>query len=165
MGRDQALADTLSREQRSRNMASIRSKDTQPEMAIRRGLHARGFRYGLHSAAFPGKPDLVLTKYRTVIWIHGCYWHGHDCGEVKPASTNKVYWGPKIEKNRTRDARNRAAVEAAGWRHLTIWECAFRRKGAIALDEVVTSVERWLREGGSSAEINRGRPGPELRPV
>jgi DNA mismatch endonuclease (patch repair protein) len=143
-------------------MASIRSKDTLPELAIRRGLHARGYRYGLHSSAFPGKPDLVLPKYRAVIWVHGCYWHGHDCGEVKPASTNRVYWGPKIEKNRTRDAQNRAAVEAAGWRHLTIWECGFRRKGPITLDQVMTSVERWLQRGMPSAEIGRGGLEPEI---
>lgn len=151
------MADQLSREQRSRNMALIRSKDTKPEMVIRRGLHARGFRYRLHSTAFPGKPDLVFPKYRAVIWIHGCYWHGHDCGEVKPATTNVSYWSPKIARNRERDRCNIAAIEAAGWRYLTIWECAFRRKGATALDETITNVAEWLREGHLSATIDQGR--------
>jgi DNA mismatch endonuclease (patch repair protein) len=146
-------------------MAAIRSRDTQPEMAIRRGLHARGFRYSLHSSDLPGKPDVVLPKYRAIIWIHGCYWHGHDCGEVKPASTNKAYWGPKIEKNRARDARNRASMDAASWRHLTVWECAFRRKGPVALEEVLTSLEQWLRQGSPSAEIRLGSHGLELKLV
>jgi len=157
------LVDRLSREQRSKNMSSIRSKDTQPEMAIRRGLHARGFRYRLHSSAFAGKPDLVLSKYHAVIWIHGCYWHGHDCGEVKLASSNKAYWVPKIETNRSRDIRNRVAVDSAGWRHLTVWECSFRRKGSIVLDEVLSLVERWLLSNSSSAELIRGSSGPDLR--
>ena len=159
------MVDRLSREQRSKNMSWIRSKDTQPEMAIRRGLHARGFRYRLHSSAFAGKPDLVLPKYHAVIWIHGCYWHGHDCGEVRLASSNKAYWGLKIEANRSRDIRNRAAVDAAGWRHLTIWECTFRRKGKVVLNEVVTLVERWLREGYPSAELKTGLSGTKITQI
>jgi DNA mismatch endonuclease (patch repair protein) len=150
-----AMPDTVAPETRSRMMAAIKAKDTKPEMAVRRGLHAMGFRYSLHSNRFPGRPDMVLAKYRAVIFVHGCYWHGHDCGEVRPAASNESYWSPKIARNRERDARNLAAVEAAGWRHLVIWECAFRRKGAAALDETVRQAAEWLREGTGNAEIGR----------
>jgi DNA mismatch endonuclease (patch repair protein) len=159
------MADTVTKEVRSRMMAAIRAKDTKPEMAIRRGLHAIGFRYGLHSSRFPGKPDMVLPKHRAVVFIHGCYWHGHGCGEIKPAASNESYWSPKIAKNRERDARNLAAVEAAGWRHLTIWECSFRRKGSKALETTVRKAAEWIRNGRPSAEIGRGSSGPEVKPT
>jgi len=134
-------------------MSAIRAKNTKPELAVRRGLHALGFRYSLHSTRFPGRPDMVFSKYRAVIWVHGCYWHGHDCGEAKLPSSNESYWSPKIAGNRARDARNLAAVEAAGWRHMVIWECAFRRKGEAALAETVRRAAEWLREGTGNAEI------------
>lgn len=136
-------------------MSAIRGKDTKPELAIRRGLHALGFRYSLHSGRFPGRPDMVLPRYQAVVWIHGCYWHGHACSTVKPAATNESYWSPKIAGNRARDVRNLAAVEAAGWRSLVIWECAFRRKGNAALAEVVARAADWIREGKPSAEIGQ----------
>jgi DNA mismatch endonuclease (patch repair protein) len=144
----------VSPEVRSRMMSAIRGKDTKPELAVRRGLHALGFRYALHSARFPGRPDMVLSRYRAVIWVHGCYWHGHGCATVRPAATNESYWSPKIAGNRARDARNLAAVEAAGWRSLVIWECAFRRKGEAALAAVVGQAAEWIREGRPSAEIS-----------
>lgn len=146
-------------------MAAIRGKDTRPELAVRRGLHALGFRYSLHSNRFPGRPDIVLPKYRAVVWVHGCYWHGHNCDEVKPAASNESYWSPKITKNRERDARNLAAVEAAGWRHLTIWECSFRRKGAAALEETIWNAAKWLQQGKGNAEIAKSGSCLELRPL
>lgn len=148
------MADTVPPEIRSRMMSAIRGKDTKPELAIRKGLHRLGFRYALHSTRFPGKPDMVFPKYRAVIWVHGCYWHGHECRDGKPASSNREYWGPKIVRNRERDVRNLAAVEAAGWRSLVIWECAFRRKGSEALAEVVRRAAKWVREDNGSAEID-----------
>ena len=147
------MTDTVSPEVRSRMMAAIRAKDTQPELAIRRGLHALGFRYVLHSAKLPGRPDMVLPRYRAVVWVHGCYWHGHGCSTVKPAATNESYWSPKIVGNRERDARNLRTIEAAGWRSLVVWECAFRRKGDPALAAVIEQAAEWLREGGASTEI------------
>ncbi|MFC3631893.1 very short patch repair endonuclease [Paracoccus angustae] len=147
--------DKISSERRSENMRRIRSSNTGPEMAVRRELHAMGFRYSLHSKLFSGKPDMVFRKLQAVIFIHGCYWHGHDCGEVKPSSTNQEYWSPKIRGNRERDRRNLAAIEAEGWRHLIIWECAFRRKGIEALKETAMKAAEWLREGKASAEIGR----------
>lgn len=147
------MVDTVTKEVRSRMMSAIRAKDTGPELAIRRALHGMGFRYSLHSGQFPGKPDMVFRKHRAAIFIHGCYWHGHDCGEVKPAATNQAYWSPKIEKNRERDARNLAAVEVAGWRHLVIWECSFRRKGTAALEDTARQAAEWLRAGTENREI------------
>lgn len=149
------MVDHLTPAERSRNMARIRSKNTEPEMCIRKGLHALGYRYILHSAKIPGKPDIVLPKYRAVIFIHGCYWHGHDCGQAKLPKSNGSYWLPKIARNQERDARNLAAVEAAGWRHLVIWECAFRRKGEIGLEETVREAAEWVTNGDNSAEIQQ----------
>lgn len=151
--------DTVSPETRSRMMAAIKAKDTKPELAIRRGLHAIGFRYSLHTSRFPGRPDIVLTKHRAVIWINGCYWHGHSCGAGRLPNSNESYWHPKIERTRARDVRNAAAVEAAGWRSLTIWECALRRRGAIGLDAVIERAAEWILSGAGSAEI-AGNPAP-----
>jgi DNA mismatch endonuclease (patch repair protein) len=94
-----------------------------------------------------------MPKYRAVIWVHGCYWHGHSCGEVKLPSSNTSYWSPKIAKNRERDTRNLAAVENAGWRNMVIWECSFRRKGDVALEMVINKVATWLQKEKGSDEI------------
>src|SRR5437660_616930 len=118
------MADRVSREQRSRNMSQIRSKNSKPEMAVRRLAHALGYRYRLHRKDLPGSPDLVFPSRRKVIFVHGCYWHGHGCAVGGTgAKTNRAYWGPKIRRNRERDARSLAALEADGWRCLTVWEC------------------------------------------
>jgi len=105
-------------------MRSIKSKDTKPELLVRRLLHAMGFRYRLHARDLPGSPDIVFRKKRAVIFVHGCYWHGHACKVAgKPAQSNVSYWGPKIERTRARDIRTRAALEADGWRVCVIREC------------------------------------------
>ncbi len=150
------MVDTVTKDKRSQVMAAIRSKDTGPEISVRRGLHALGFRYSLHPKDLPGRPDITFRKFRAVIFVHGCYWHGHDCGEVKPSSSNRSYWASKIAKNKERDARNLAALEEIGWRYLTIWECSFRRKGAAALERIVHKAARWLQCGSSNAMIIKG---------
>lgn len=105
-------------------MSRIRSKDTTPELVVRRLLHRLGYRYRLHSAKLKGKPDLVFRSREAVVFVHGCYWHGHTCRVAgKPAQSNVHYWGPKIAKTRARDAATRAALEADGWRVLVVWEC------------------------------------------
>ncbi|MGE0281638.1 MAG: very short patch repair endonuclease [Rhizobiaceae bacterium] len=152
--------DTISKERRSWVMARIRSKDTGPEIQIRRGLHALGFRFRLHSSRFPGKPDLVLPKYRAVVFVHGCYWHGHDCGEAKLPASNQDYWSPKIARTRARDQRHLESVAAAGWRSLTIWECALRGKRRRSVETVVGEAARWITEDRSSAVI-KGDSFPE----
>ncbi|QHS52369.1 very short patch repair endonuclease [Edaphobacter sp. 12200R-103] len=118
------MADVHSPEQRSRNMAAIKGRNTKPEMRVRSILHALGYRYRLHRKDLPGKPDIVMAKRRTVIFVHGCFWHCHDCrwGSVIP-KTRAEFWSEKRGGNVTRDEKHRAALEAAGWRVLTIWEC------------------------------------------
>ncbi|QNI35867.1 DNA mismatch endonuclease Vsr [Edaphobacter sp. 4G125] len=126
------MTDVHNSEQRSRNMAAIRGKDTKPEMRVRSLLHSMGFRYRLHRKDLPGRPDIVLTKYRTVIFVHGCFWHCHDCrwGNVIP-KTRADFWKEKRGGTIARDVRNRAALEAAGWRVIVVWECETRSEGEL----------------------------------
>ena len=105
-------------------MRAIRSKDTKPERTVRRILHMMGYRFRLHAKDLRGKPDVVFRKRRAVIFVHGCYWHGHDCRIAgKPAQSNTGYWGPKIRRTRERDEATRTALEADGWRVLIVREC------------------------------------------
>jgi len=117
------MTDFLSPTARSALMARIRQKNTAPEIAVRRFLHAVGMRFRLHPRNLPGRPDIVLPKHRSIVFVHGCYWHGHSCRAGKAASSNTEYWGPKIADNRSRDARKTAQLEAMGWRVFTVWEC------------------------------------------
>lgn len=123
------MADRMTPEQRHRCMASIKGADTRPEMLVRRYLHGRGFRYSLHSKRLPGRPDLVLRKYGTVIFVHGCFWHGHP-GEscYRKPSSNVEFWEEKIRRNKERDAADVAALEALGWHVLIVWECEISKK-------------------------------------
>ena len=134
------MVDHLDRETRSRVMRAIRSKDTVPEIAIRKALHAQGFRYRTHVSALPGNPDIVLRRYRAVVFVHGCFWHGHDCGLFRAPTTRPAFWKDKIRRNRERDAEAQRSLRAGGWRCLTVWECAFRgpdrRKFAMLVDEI-----------------------------
>ncbi|HAQ34711.1 MAG TPA: very short patch repair endonuclease [Alphaproteobacteria bacterium] len=120
------MTDVVPPRVRSRMMSGIRGKDTKPEMVVRRGLHAMGFRFRLHDRSLPGNPDLVLRKYRTVIFVHGCFWHRHDCRYFKWPATRPEFWRNKILRNVERDEENVAALEAMGWRVLTVWECETR---------------------------------------
>jgi DNA mismatch endonuclease (patch repair protein) len=126
------MADVHTPEQRSRNMAAIRGGDTKPEMRVRSLLHALGYRFRLHRKDLPGKPDIVLPKYRTVIFVHGCFWHCHDCryGRVVPA-TRAEFWAAKRTGNVARDAKQKAALEAAGWKVIALWECEMRSGDAL----------------------------------
>lgn len=110
-------------EARSRNMAAIRSRDTKPELSVRRYLHAKGYRFRLHSKALPGRPDLVLPRYRIATFVHGCFWHGHVCREARPPRSNIDYWLPKIQKNMRRDRNSARRLRKLGWRVVTIREC------------------------------------------
>lgn len=118
------MADVHTREQRSYNMSRIRGGDTQPEMRVRRLLHAMGLRYRLHGKQLPGKPDLVFAGARAVLFVHGCFWHMHRCKYGKPApATNRTFWAEKRRGNAERDQRNRRALAAGGWRVFEVWEC------------------------------------------
>lgn len=139
------MADVVDAATRSRMMSGIRGKNTKPELAIRLGLHARGFRYRLHPKNVPGKPDLWLPKYRAAIFIHGCFWHGHDCSLFKMPGTRQDFWKTKIDTNRIRDARVAELLAADGFRRLEVWECALRGPGRIGLEETLARTAEWLR--------------------
>lgn len=138
-------------------MSGIRGKNTKPELAIRLGLHALGFRYRLHPKDVPGKPDLWLPKYRAAIFVHGCFWHGHDCSLFKMPGTRQDFWKTKIDTNRTRDARVTELLAADGFRRLEIWECALRGPGRIGLEGTLTQVAEWLRGDAVAGEIRGTR--------
>lgn len=111
-------------EQRSRTMRAVRSRNTQPELLVRRIVHSAGYRYRLHRPDLAGTPDLVFPSRRAVIFVNGCFWHGHDCKRgARPPATNKGYWHGKISRNQARDSANLNALQAENWRVLTIWEC------------------------------------------
>ena len=119
--------DKVSPRQRHANMAAIHSSDTRPEMIVRRWLHSRGFRYRLNHRGLPGHPDIVLRKYRTCIFVNGCFWHGHEgCRYFRLPKTNVDFWRTKIERNRARDLRDHDALARLGWHTVVIWECSLR---------------------------------------
>lgn len=125
-------------------MSGIRARNTKPEILVRSLLHRRGFRFRLHVRDLPGKPDIVLPRYRAVIFIHGCFWHGHDCPLFKLPRTRQDFWYEKIGRNRANDNKARDALAEAGWRVGTVWECAIRgvRKD---IDGVANRIAIWLR--------------------
>lgn len=121
---NRSMADTLTPAERSERMSRIRSSDTKPEIVLRKALHKLGFRFRLHGRRLPGKPDIVLPKHRTVIFVHGCFWHRHPgCKVATTPKTNTDFWIDKFDRNQSRDTRNSEALAAAGWRVLVVWEC------------------------------------------
>ncbi len=122
------MADIHSKEIRSYNMSQIRSKDTKPEMLVRKFLHANGFRYRLHSKNLPGKPDIVLPKYNSVIFVHGCFWHGHkECKYFVTPKTNTEFWLNKINGNISHDSLAIRALKKEGWKVIVVWECDLKK--------------------------------------
>lgn len=126
---------------RSKMMAGIKSKNTRPEMLVRRFLHAKGFRYRLHSRNLPGAPDLVLPKHKVVIFVHGCFWHQHSaCKYATNPSTNVEKWAAKFRGNIDRDARNTATLIASGWRVIIVWECELRNAAQTRLNFLISEI-------------------------
>lgn len=148
------MTDVVSKKTRSRMMSGIKGKDTKPELEIRSALHKRGYRFRLHYSRLPGKPDLVLPKYRAVIQIHGCFWHAHDCHLFKWPSTRKEFWREKILGNQIRDAENVRKYDELGWKTLVIWECAIKGRTRRDLWNIIQSITSWLRFNDSNAEIS-----------
>ena len=143
------MSDTLSQTQRSYNMSRIRGKNTKPEILVRKGLHARGFRFRLHNKKLPGSPDIVLPKYGVAIMVNGCFWHGHKgCRYATKPKTNVGFWETKIARNRHRDEVTNAHLEALGWHVITVWECELRGKSQ-ATSRLDTLAEE-IREAGAS---------------
>ncbi len=123
------MADVHSKEIRSRNMAAIKGKNTKPEMLVRRFLHANGYRYKLHDKNLPGKPDIVLPKYKTVIFVHGCFWHGHKgCKYYVVPKTRTEWWLNKINANIANDVKASKALKKEGWKIINLWECVLKTK-------------------------------------
>lgn len=141
-------------------MAGIRPKNTKIEMAVRTGLHRRRLRFSLHRKNLPGCPDIVLRRWRAVILVHGCFWHGHDCHLFKWPKSDAEEWRAKIEGNRLRDARDRKALADAGWRVLTIWECSLRGRTRLPPGAVIDLAVEWLTCHSKEGEIRGGVVGP-----
>ena len=143
------MTDILTSEQRRLNMSRIRNVDTKPELLLRRGLHMRGFRFLLYRKDLPGRPDLTLPKYRSVILVHGCFWHGHCCPMFQLPKTRQEFWINKIQKNRERDAEVYKALAASEWRTFVLWECSTRGPARLPVDSILDEVIQWLN--GTSA--------------
>lgn len=134
-------------------MSRVRGKNTKPELLIRRALHAAGLRYRLHGAKLPGKPDLVFPARRAVIFVHGCFWHGHHCSLFRLPATRTEFWSEKIESNRRRDAVALGSLRSAGWRVLTIWECALRGPVRRDIAEVAAEASTFIRGDSELDEL------------
>ena len=143
------MADNHSKEVRSMNMSHIRSKNSKPEELVRKYLFSKGFRYRKNVKTLPGCPDIVLPKYKTVIFVNGCFWHKHDCPRFVWPSTNEEYWRPKIMGNVERDKRNLAELQQLGWTVLTVWECELKKK---VVDTTLEQLEKRLCEIGSEIQ-------------
>ena len=150
------MADTRTPEQRSRIMAAVRSKHTSPEMTVRRWLFARGYRYRLHRKDLAGRPDRVLPSRRVVIFVHGCFWHGHGCAKGKLPKSRLEFWSDKIRRNRERDAKAAIALQAMRWRVLTIWQCETRDS-----DRLAESILSFLEGSTESTSPCRTRTNAE----
>ncbi|WP_417480315.1 very short patch repair endonuclease [Maricaulis maris] len=146
------MPDVVDSATRSRMMAGIKAKNTKPEMLVRRGLHAMGFRYRLHDKRLPGKPDLVLPKYRSVIFVHGCFWHGHDCPAFKWPKTREKFWREKILTNRKRDEKQISDLVRSGWRVSVVWECALRSKTPDKVETTLKLLASWIEQREIAAE-------------
>ena len=139
-------------------MSGIPGKNTKPELLIRKAIFKRGYRYKLHTKKLPGKPDIVFPKFRAVIFVHGCFWHLHECHLFKWPSTRPGFWKDKLEGNRERDGHKQKAIAELGWRILVIWECALKGKGKLNLDTITDRVEIFLNSDILSAEITGRTP-------
>lgn len=140
------MADIVDKATRSRMMSGIRSRNTRPEMKVRSALHRAGYRFRLHVAGLPGKPDLVFAKHRAVIFVHGCYWHRHEgCPIASTPSTNREFWDDKFDANVKRDRQAREALQSEGWRVAVVWECETRKQTAESI------AARWRMAYGWSA--------------
>ena len=157
------MPDIVDPATRSRIMARIRGKDTKPEMIVRQGLHARGFRYRLHDRRLPGSPDLVFRRWNAVILVHGCFWHGHDCHLFKWPASRAEFWRRKITGNRERDAGNLASLRDLGWRTLVIRECALKGRHRRPVDTLLDQAAFWLASTDRYLELQGPGEGLEQR--
>ena len=136
------MADTITPKRRSEIMSHIKSKNTSIELMVRRYLFALGYRCRVNYKALPGKPDIVFTKKKIAIFIHGCYWHGHNCGSryAHASQSNKAYWGPKIQRTQQRDQEHIAQLEVDGWKVIVLWECQIKNDFDQIIETLVNSI-------------------------
>ena len=139
------MTDIYSKNKRSQIMSKISGKETKPEILVRKFLFRKGFRYRKNDKRYPGKPDVVLPKYKTVIFVHGCFWHGHDCRAGKLPETRKEFWQNKIGSNVVRDKKNRHELEKLGWRVLIVWQCELKNKKIRT--EKLKNIEQEIQKG------------------
>ena len=137
------MGDTLTPEARSDRMSRISSTNTKPELTVRKALHSLGFRFRLHARELPGRPDIVLPKFRTAIFVHGCFWHAHRCQKGRVPATNSTFWNEKFRSNQRRDARVTRELRNLGWRVIKVWECELRT--AEARNRTICRVARLIR--------------------
>lgn len=147
-------ADIVTSDVRSRMMSGIRSTHTKPELVIRSALHSRGYRFRLHRRDLPGKPDLVFPKYKAVILVHGCFWHGHDCYLFKWPKTREEFWRDKIESNIARDYQQLSALCTSGWRVAIIWECALKGRKRLSIEIITEHCMTWLDSNVQKMELS-----------
>ncbi len=153
------MVDRLTPDQRRLNMSRVRAKDTRPEMTVRRLLHSLGFRFRLHRRDLPGQPDIVLPRYRAAIFVHGCFWHGHDCSLFRMPATRTEFWAAKIAATRLRDREAVLGLRDADWRSLLIWECALRGRSRLPAGTLIDRITAFtvgdaqfgaIREAGAA---------------
>lgn len=158
------MPDIVDAATRSRMMSGIRGINTKPELVVRRALHAKGFRFRLHRGDLPGRPDLVFPRRNAILFVHGCFWHGHGCVLFKWPSTRDAFWRAKIMRNREVDARNEDFLIKQGWRVGVIWECALKGPARIHQARLVDQCSSWLRGTRPRIEIKGvGRSGKYKR--
>jgi len=147
------MVDRVDASTRSRMMSGIRGANTKPELAIRSHLHRSGFRFRLHARYLPGKPDLVLPKYRAIIFVNGCFWHGHGCPSFRWPKTRPDFWHTKISRNKLNDSVNKDLLLSSGWRVCVVWECAVRgsSKDLIGLTR---NIGKWLKSNEKYVEVS-----------
>ncbi|MCA9468328.1 MAG: DNA mismatch endonuclease Vsr [Nitrospira sp.] len=136
--------DTVDKQTRSNIMSSVGQKDTGPEKILRSALHRHGLRYRLHDRTLPGSPDLIFPRYKTAVFVHGCYWHSHGCYRSTVPKTRLEFWTDKFKANKVRDQRKNDLLLDAGWRVLVVWECALVGKSSFPFDKIASKVVGWL---------------------
>lgn len=147
------MVDIVDSETRSRMMSGIRAKNTKPEMLIRKALHMQGFRFRLHVRDLPGRPDIVLRRYNTVIFVNGCFWHRHGCNLFKWPSENRDFWTAKINRNAKQDMFAQKSLLQLGWRVLVVWECALKGKTKLPFDKLISRIETWILSDRTTGEF------------